>query len=134
MHRRNTQQRKVIYDILASTDSHPTADWIYDEVRKYIPNISLGTVYRNLKVLKDEGLIIEINDGKQSRFDARIDNHYHFRCEVCGKIYDIEPQAVRLDLNLTHLKDDGFKVANFRIEISGICKNCLEENRFEKDN
>jgi len=51
MQRRNTQQRKIIYEILKNTDIHPTADWIYSEVRKLIPNISLGTVYRNLKVL-----------------------------------------------------------------------------------
>lgn len=134
MHRRNTQQRKIIYDILLSTDIHPTADWIYDQVRKYIPNISLGTVYRNLKVLKEEGLILEINDGKQSRFDARTDNHYHFKCDRCGSVYDIDPEMVRFDLKTSILKDSGFTISRFNVEFSGICKNCLREVSSEENN
>lgn len=134
MHRRNTQQRKIIYDILASTNLHPTADWIYEQVRKVIPNISLGTVYRNLKVLKDQGLILEINDGKQSRFDARIDNHYHFRCDSCGKIYDIEPEMVRFEINLESMRKAGFSVCSFNIELSGVCKSCQGEKKSEENN
>lgn len=132
MQRRNTQQRKVIYDILASTDMHPTADWIYSQVKRYIPNVSLGTIYRNLKVLKDEGLIIEINDGKQSRFDARTDEHYHFKCDVCDRIYDIEPELIKLSFDFSNL--NGFKVSRFTVEFSGICKNCLKEEKIEKNN
>lgn len=129
MQRRNTQQRKVIYDILASTKAHPTADWIYDQVRKYIPNISLGTVYRNLKVLKDEGLIIEINDGKQSRFDARTDRHYHFKCDICDRIYDVEPEMVQFRFDSSNLKEAGFFVSRVNVEFNGICKNCLKEEK-----
>lgn len=134
MHRRNTQQRKIIYDILASTDLHPTADWIYEQVRKVIPNISLGTVYRNLKVLRDEGLILEISDGKQSRFDARVDHHYHFRCDRCGKIYDIEPEAVKFDINLDRMKKAGFSVYRFNVEFSGVCSKCQGERKGEENN
>lgn len=133
MHRRNTKQRKIIYDILAGTDSHPTADWIYEMVRKYIPNISLGTVYRNLKVLKEEGLIIEISDGKQSRYDARVDDHFHFRCDLCGKIYDIEPHTIDVRLKPDRLEKFGFKVSRFSIELSGICGQCNKGGRVEKD-
>lgn len=134
MHRRNTQQRKIIYDIIASTDLHPTADWIYEQVRKFIPNISLGTVYRNLKVLKDEGLILEINDGKQSRFDARTDNHYHFRCDSCGRIYDVEPEVVMFEINLDSIKKAGFSVSRLNIEFSGICNRCNKERKGEENN
>ena len=92
--RRNTQQRNIIYDIVASRNTHPTADWIYEQAKKQIPNISLGTVYRNLKVLVEEGKILEINDGKVSRFDANISLHHHFKCENCGSLYDIEKRKL----------------------------------------
>ncbi len=123
--RRNTYQRQLILEILKSTTSHPTADWIYEQARKEIPNISLGTVYRNLKILKEEGLIIELTDGKQSRFDARIDNHYHFKCEKCGSIYDIEPK----DIEIKHSLDvKGFSIDSVDVNITGICSKCNGEN------
>ncbi len=123
MQRRNTYQRQIIYEILKNTDIHPTADWIYSEVRKIIPNISLGTVYRNLKVLKEEGAIIEITDGKQSRFDARVDKHFHFKCNSCGSIYDIESSEVS-DLEMSDLEKKGFNVDSMEITLYGECPNC----------
>ncbi len=123
--RRNTYQRQLILEILKSTTAHPTADWIYEQARKEIPNISLGTVYRNLKILKEEGLIIELTDGKQSRFDARIDNHYHFKCEKCGSIYDIEPE----DIEINHsLEFKGFSIDTVDVNITGVCSKCNGEN------
>ncbi len=123
--RRNTYQRQLILEILKSTTAHPTADWIYEQARKEIPNISLGTVYRNLKILKEEGLIIELTDGKQSRFDARIDNHYHFKCEKCGSIYDIEPE----DIEINHsLEFKGFSIDAVDVNITGVCSKCNGEN------
>jgi Fur family ferric uptake transcriptional regulator/Fur family peroxide stress response transcriptional regulator len=131
LQRRNTNQRKVIYEILKSTDIHPTADWIYERARKIMPNISLGTVYRNLKILKDEGLILELNDGKQSRFDARTDNHLHFKCEMCNSIYDIDFNAISLQINDKIL--DVFNVKSVDIVLNGICPKCIGDER-EKDN
>lgn len=123
--RRNTYQRQLILEILKSTTSHPTADWIYEQARKELPNISLGTVYRNLKILKEEGLIIELTDGKQSRFDARIDDHYHFKCEKCGAIYDIEPK----DIQIKHsLEVKGFLIDTVDVNITGVCSKCNGEN------
>ncbi len=121
--RRNTQQRKVILDILRSTDIHPTADWIYERARQYIPNISLGTVYRNLKILRDEGLILELNDGKQSRFDGRIDEHFHFKCSNCNSIYDVDTEdAVRINEEI--LQKEGYQVHSYDITFTGICPKC----------
>ena len=121
--RRNTQQRKVILEILRSTDIHPTADWIYERARSVIPNISLGTVYRNLKILKDEGLILELNDGKQSRFDGRVDQHFHFKCISCNSIYDIDnKQIVRVEHK--ELEKEGYQVHSFDVVFSGICPKC----------
>ncbi|MBK3332670.1 transcriptional repressor [Persephonella atlantica] len=123
MKRRNTQQRKVILDILRSTDIHPTADWIYERARQYIPNISLGTVYRNLKILRDEGLILELSDGKQSRFDGRIDEHFHFKCSNCNSIYDVDTEeAVRINEEI--LQKEGYQVHSYDITFTGICPKC----------
>ncbi|WP_457634645.1 Fur family transcriptional regulator [Persephonella sp.] len=121
--RRNTQQRKIILEILRSTDIHPTADWIYEKARQVIPNISLGTVYRNLKILKDEGLILELSDGKQSRFDGRVDQHFHFKCISCNSIYDIDnTQIVTVEYN--DLRKEGYQVHSFDVVFSGICPKC----------
>jgi len=121
--RRNTQQRKIILDILRSTNIHPTADWIYEKAREYIPNISLGTVYRNLKILKSEGLILELNDGKQSRFDGRVDQHFHFKCMDCNGIYDIDRHEVVV-INEEYLVREGYQVKSYEVIFSGICPRC----------
>lgn len=134
MQRRNTNQRKIIYEIIKSTDIHPTADWIYERAKAYIPNISLGTVYRNLKVLKEEGLIIEINDGRQSRFDARTDRHYHFKCLKCESIYDIDLDMIHFSMDVKNLEKKGFKVNEVNVELEGICPKCLREVKVEKNN
>ena len=85
-----SRKREAVLEIIRGTASHPTADWIYDEVRKDIPDISLGTVYRNLAAFKDEGLIISVGvvDGRE-RFDANTGEHAHFICLGCGSVLDI---------------------------------------------
>ncbi len=120
--RRNTNQRRIIYEIVKSTDIHPTADWVYEKAREKIANISLGTVYRNLKVLVEEGKLIEINDGKVSRFDANITPHHHFKCEVCSNIYDLPEE--KMSLNIEPLIADGFTINKTVIFFEGICPNC----------
>ena len=121
--RRNTQQRNIIYDIVASTNTHPTADWIYEQAKKQIPNISLGTVYRNLKVLVEEGKILEINDGKVSRFDANVSPHHHFKCEKCGNLYDIE-EGELLYINKDIAQKKGYTVNSSFVVLYGICPKC----------
>jgi Fur family peroxide stress response transcriptional regulator len=121
---RDTKQRKAILKVLRGTTAHPTADWVYDEVRKVIPNISKGTVYRNLKILRDTGRIAELNSsGTVSRFEARLDNHYHFRCEKCGRIYDLDvPVDTELDRKVA--KKTGFKISYHQLEFRGLCPEC----------
>jgi Fur family peroxide stress response transcriptional regulator len=126
---RDTKQRQAVLDVLKGTNSHPTADWVYDAVRKIIPNISKGTVYRNLKILRDTGMISELNlNGTVSRFEARQDNHYHFRCEKCGRVFDLdEPVDTKLDKRVA--KKTGFKVSHHQLEFRGLCKECQKNKR-----
>ena len=122
--KRKTKQKEAILEVLRGTNSHPTADWVYNEVRKDIPNISLGTVYRNLRMLREGGEILELDlCGTLARFDARRDNHYHFRCEKCGRVFDVDmPVDEEMDRKAT--QNTGFKISCHRLEFRGICREC----------
>ncbi len=124
---RKSKQREAILGLLKGTNSHPTADWIYEQVRKEIPNISLGTVYRNLKLLKQEGKVLELDlAGTLSRFEANGRNHHHFRCEQCGCIFDVdEPVDEEIDERVA--RKTGFKVSDHRLEFRGLCEDCQSE-------
>ncbi len=124
MNRRETKQREAILRVLRNTRSHPTADQIYDEVRKEIPNVSKGTVYRNLQVLQEDGAVSELNlNGTLSRYEAKQESHYHFRCEQCGRVFDLdEPVDKELDERVS--KKTGFKVSHHQTEFRGLCKDC----------
>lgn len=124
MKRRKTKQRIAIMEVLKGDRTHPSADWIYDEVRKKLPQISKGTIYRNLNVLVDEGAIIELNvDGMVGRYEIKQDNHYHFICEKCGRIFDLN-EPVETGLNAKFAKKTGFKITEHRLEFRGLCSDC----------
>jgi Fur family peroxide stress response transcriptional regulator len=122
--RRNTNHREAILKVLINTRSHPTADDIYDEVREKIPNISKGTVYRNLKVLQEMGRVRELNlDGTKSRFEVAIASHYHFRCENCSRVLDLDvPIHTELDREIA--KQTGLRISHHQLEFSGLCHDC----------
>lgn len=123
MHR-NTKQKRAILNVLEGTKSHPTADWIYHEVRKKMPNISLGTVYRNLRIMADEGEITEVDmSGEHSRFDARRGNHYHFRCQRCDAVCDVE-EPVHQELDRKVAMMTRLIVSHHVLEFRGTCSNC----------
>ncbi|NQU19103.1 transcriptional repressor [bacterium] len=121
---RNTKQRQKILDLLVNSKSHPTADWIYLKLKKKFKNLSLGTVYRNLRILKETGQIWELNFGTGfSRFDAVVHSHYHFICSSCQKIYDIKiPPMRELDDRVIQLT--GFRILSHRLVFFGLCDVC----------
>ena len=124
MNRRETKQREAILRVLRNTRAHPTADQIYDEVRKEIPNISKGTVYRNLQVLQEDEAITELHlNGTLSRYEAKQEKHYHFRCEKCGRVSDID-MPVDKDLDHEAEKRTGLKISSHQLEFRGLCKEC----------
>ncbi len=87
--RHSNQRDAVLRDLQARYD-HPTAEEVYFSVKKTLPSISLATVYRNLKLLESEGLILKITTGDSDRFDGHTHNHYHFTCNECMKVLDLE--------------------------------------------
>jgi Fur family transcriptional regulator, peroxide stress response regulator len=124
---RRSIQRDSVLRIVMNTTAHPGADWVYDQVRKEIPNISLGTVYRNLKLLAQAGEIKELDiPGNLSRFDGNNSNHYHFRCEKCGRIFDLD-EKVDHSIERKIARKTGFKVNRHYLEFIGLCSDCQKD-------
>ncbi len=125
---RETQQRRVVYETLRNTKKHPTADWLFERVRATMPKISLGTVYRNLNVLKQEGLIRELyGTDRRARYDADLSPHAHFICTSCNEIRDVETVP---DQDWRALKElVGCEVTSQRVEFMGLCPACLRKRQ-----
>lgn len=122
--RRDTKQRQAILNILRNSRSHPTADQIYDNVRKEITNISKGTVYRNLRVLEEDGAISVLTiKGTLSRYEIKQESHHHFKCDKCGRVLDLE-EPIDNDLNLRMSRKTGFSVLHHQTIFGGLCKDC----------
>ena len=124
---RETNQRQLILGFLKSNHKlHPTAEQIYQEVRKALPQISLATVYRNLKILEEQGRIFALNYCKQyCRYQAAIDNHSHFICQKCDKVIDIELTEL-IDVNNQIAKRHEVKVTDHKLYFFGFCQDCLK--------
>lgn len=124
--RRMTKQRLIILEELRKTNDHPTAEELYNVVKKRIPHISLGTVYRNLDFLSDTGVIRKLESGLASkRFDGDMSIHNHVHCVYCGKIGDVK-QSVEAPI-MEDISVDGFSsILNQRVEYDGICKECAK--------
>jgi Fur family peroxide stress response transcriptional regulator len=121
---KRSRQRDRILDILKETEIHPTASWVYDRLKKEFQDLSLGTVYRNLNILIEQGLIRKIDFGSTfDRYDANISPHYHFICERCGSISDLEMPIFK-DLNNKVEITTKFKPTRHRIEFYGLCGRC----------
>ena len=117
---RYSYQREIIKEIVCSTKTHPTADWIFSEAKKKISNISLGTVYRNLKTLEQVGSIKLIFDDNQIRYDGNTDNHHHLKCIECGILIDTN---IKSNLNKERIvKDYDFEPESTKFFIIGKCK------------
>ena len=127
--RKFSQQRAAILEELSAVTSHPTAAEIYALVRRRIPNISLGTVYRNLSMLADDGTILRITTGEGTeRFDADTSDHYHFCCSCCGRVSDL-PLPFHGELNRAVEAATGARVHRHNLIFYGECAQCLAAER-----
>ncbi|MBN2103106.1 transcriptional repressor [bacterium] len=119
-----SRQRDIILRILRSTKCHPTADWIYEKVKKEIPNISLGTVYRNLNFLADKGKIRRFSfGGTTAQFDGDLRDHYHIRCDWCKRIEDVPHISTRISCQEIESLT-GYRIHSLNLFFSGICPEC----------
>ena len=123
-----SKQREHILNVLRENAIHPTADEVCALARKDMPTLSLATVYRNLNLLAENGVIRRIDglDGSV-RFDHNLCKHYHFICTKCNKVYDV-PQDIAPDLADKVLNQTGLLVESADISLKGICPNCQKHN------
>ncbi len=121
---RYSKQRETILQVVRSTVEHPTVDWIYTETRKDIPNISLGTIYRNLSQLVASGQLLKLKDEAMVRYDGNTGHHDHFRCFRCGKWFDVQilDQKSIEAFNQKHQ----FEIRSVNLELEGVCEDCLK--------
>jgi len=124
---RMTKQRQVILEELQKLRSHPTAADLYHIVRKRLPRISLGTVYRNLELLADSGAIQKLHSGgNEARFDLDFHKHYHIYCVRCGRVDDLlNPPEIRIDES--RVTQEGWQIRKHRVEFFGVCPNCRSQ-------
>lgn len=122
-----TRQRKAILEALCSVVTHPTADDIHRMVRETMPRVSLGTVYRNLEMMSESGLILKLNTaGQQKRFDGNASPHYHIRCCECGKVDDVDVKPVE-GMEQAAADSSGYRVLSHTTEFVGVCPECSDE-------
>lgn len=122
--RRFSKQRQIIYDMIKSNPVHPTADYIYNSLKKEYPDLSLGTVYRNLNVLAESGLIIKITSESDSEhYDGNTENHYHLMCEKCNHIFDINIPYLNNIVEEAQ-KECAHLVKHHSLVFTGICEEC----------
>jgi len=120
---RLTEPRRLILDVVRATEIHPTAAHVYRLVRRRLPQVSLATVYRNLRTLAAEGLLVERADAAGMRFDGNTGPHDHFTCFRCGRIYDVPARAER-SVRARVAAQTGFEILDHRTEFFGRCGAC----------
>lgn len=124
---KHSRKRSAILECIRSTKCHPTAEWVYQQLKPQIPDLSLGTVYRNIGVFKEEGVIqsIGVVNGLE-RFDHNIEPHTHFICTQCGQILDLEnvtlPEWVLQDAQTAG------QVGSYQLQFTGVCHSCRSES------
>ena len=120
---RHTKQLATIWQAIKDDESHPTADQVYERVRRQLPNISLGTVYRNLQKLVALKKLQVLMLGRSQHFDPLVQRHQHFICEVCDRVFDVLIESQR-DIRPAKLPEEGFTVTSHHLAFYGTCRSC----------
>ncbi len=123
-----SSKREAIFRTIQSTKCHPSAQWVYDRLKDEIPNLSLGTVYRNIALFKEQGRVITVASvNGEERIDSDTSDHAHFICESCNNVLDLhstELSPLEIELN-----NKGFDIKRKNVVFYGICqKCCLKQN------
>jgi Fur family peroxide stress response transcriptional regulator len=125
-----TFQRQAIYEAVVDSEEHPTPEWIFERVRKRVPSISLGTVYKNVKTFLDSGVLKEVTLHHGSlRLEANMTPHHHAVCASCRAIHDIPSAAVAPIQYSAGEVPAGFTVESCRVEFVGLCRACRAKRR-----
>ena len=132
---RNTKhfrKRDAILTCLRETKVHPSADWVFAQLKPEIPDLSLGTVYRNLTLFKEQGLITSLGTvGGVERFDGDTSSHVHFVCTSCSKVQDLEGMPHLTSLRKAAEQDLGSQIDGCQITLTGLCRECIQQSKEE---
>ncbi len=125
---RLTKQRRAILAVLRGSNAHPDADWVYSEVKKVLPHVSLGTIYRSLEALEKAGLIASLAVDFRRHYDANPSEHQHIVCNTCGHIVDVHlPTPLLEGLEHHAASEADFDITGHRVEFYGFCPGCRRE-------
>lgn len=130
-----SKQRNLILDIVRNTKCHPTAEWVYMEAKKVLPKIGIATVYRNLNALADMREILKLADGEgQVRFDGTVLEHFHFKCNCCGSVSDLDTKRVDKIANMRNVIEEAYAEIGADVDFSsvmlrGMCADCRNDQR-----
>ena len=124
------KKRNAILTCLRGTDVHPSADWVHAQIKQEYPDISLGTVYRNLALFKQQGMIQSIGTvNGVERFDGNVEPHVHFICQCCDSVIDLPHMEVPESLCSRAAEETGGTVANCQLTFTGTCQSCYVTNQ-----
>jgi Fe2+ or Zn2+ uptake regulation protein len=130
LNRRNTRQRELVLEAVCG-GNHPAAGEIFDKISG-TERISLGTVYRNLMILEEEGQIVQVkSDPELVRYDRRLDLHHHLFCKICGRVYDM-PLPYDSGFDREAAKKSGYRIECHAITFEGVCKACMKKKSPKK--
>jgi len=130
---RKSRQREVVLEAVRATFEHPTAEWIFKAARKRLPRVGLGTVYRNLKALVDEGLIRELRRADEAvRYDGNTGEHYHIACISCGRVSDL-PVSVDRSIERRAHEATNYAIVGHEVEVQGVCPGCRLGARTQRE-
>ena len=123
------RKRDAILECVRSTDIHPSADWVYAQLKPVLPDISLATVYRNLSLFKQQGIIASLGTvSGVERFDGNTDPHVHFICNCCDAVIDLPQMQVPQSLSSQAAAEAGGQVDVCQLTFTGICNRCCSQN------
>ena len=125
--RRRSRKRDAILECLRNTKTHPSAEWIYEQLKPSHPDLSLGTVYRNLALFRQEGTVVSITSyNGRERLDAHTAPHAHFLCESCGSLIDVDVSYK--DLSAQFKQQHGLEIQRCELLFKGLCPSCKTKN------
>lgn len=126
---RRSVKRDAMLDLLRTTNCHPSADWVFQQLRPMFPDLSLGTVYRNLNQLCEHGLIKRVGTvNGQERYDGDVSPHAHFVCTRCGSIIDLPLNPPTQGYVEECSKQFGFEAESYEVHVKGLCQACKKIN------
>jgi Fur family peroxide stress response transcriptional regulator len=126
------RKRQAILTCLRQSEAHPSAEWVYAQLKPEIPDLSLGTVYRNLALFKSQGLITSLGTvNGVERFDGNTQNHVHFVCTNCAGVTDVECVSILPSLQEAAEQDLGGQINGCQITFTGLCRECRNQKQEE---